>query len=244
MSSCLGPCAPVLNRPVTVRTTGPVAGSWASAGTELLLVITEQPARVNCPSLDDDAVETTSATMTVGPAAVHDVAPSTRAEQEKNNIIARRGLIRSANGTATKNFSVKGQDLIKWSPPRSLEGQDRTMPPILDSERLAALGDDLGDAEFLRETVEIYLGELPSRQTAMRNAHSVGDRTDMRDRAHSLGSASAMLGLMELESSCRLVELNAQGADDVELSRLFGDWMNSSERALVAVTAWLSTQGS
>ena len=119
------------------------------------------------------------------------------------------------------------------------------MPPILDSQRLAALGDDLGDAEFLRETVEIYVGEMPSRQTAMRNAHSVGDRSDMRDRAHSLGSASAMLGLMELESSCRLVELRATSADDTELSGLFDHWMNSSERALVAATVWLSTaQGS
>ena len=115
------------------------------------------------------------------------------------------------------------------------------MPPTLDSERLAALGDDLGDVDFLRQTVQIYLAELPSRQSAMRNANSVGDRTGMRDSAHSLGSASAMLGLMELESSCRFVELRAKSANDTELSAMFDQWMKSSERARLAVTAWLST---
>jgi HPt (histidine-containing phosphotransfer) domain-containing protein len=75
----------------------------------------------------------------------------------------------------------------------------------------------------------------------MRSAYSGGDCTDMRDRAHSLGSASAMLGLMELESSCRFVELRAPSADATELSAMFDHWMKSSERARLAVTTWLLT---
>ena len=118
------------------------------------------------------------------------------------------------------------------------------MLPALDTTRLAELGDDLGDAEFLVETVGIFLSELPGRRAAMHTAFHADDRVGMRESAHSLGSASAMLGVLELESTCRAVELRAGDVDAAGLAVLLAQWTSSCDGAQSAVQEWLGAQGS
>ena len=118
------------------------------------------------------------------------------------------------------------------------------MPPVLDRAQLDALGDDLGDVEFLRETVELYLGELPTRRSAMLEAFEVSDRTAVRERAHSLGSASAMLGAAELAAACRAIEHAAAGAQPAELAALRTQWTGACDRTAAALRQWLAPNAS
>ena len=112
------------------------------------------------------------------------------------------------------------------------------MPPVLDVARLAELGVDLGDDEFLKETVDIYLAELPGRQTTMRAAFDSGDRERLRAGAHSLGSASALMGASELASACRAIELRARDATSAELASMFHHWSVACDRTGLAIREW------
>ena len=103
--------------------------------------------------------------------------------------------------------------------------------PALDEQRLADLGEDLGDDDFLQETVSIYLAELPGRRSVMRQAFLIGDREQLRDSAHSLGSASALLGACDLEAACRAVERQALSVDAAGLAALAQTWSRSCELA-------------
>ena len=118
------------------------------------------------------------------------------------------------------------------------------MPLVLDAARLAELGEDLGDLDFLAETVGIYLTELPGRHGAMRDAFAIGDRDRLRAGAHSLGSASALVGALELELACREMELRATQASPAELTALYDRWSASCGRTETAVRGWLEGQGS
>jgi HPt (histidine-containing phosphotransfer) domain-containing protein len=113
-----------------------------------------------------------------------------------------------------------------------------------DAGRLTELGEDLGDQEFLQQTVAVYLAELPGRTAMMHHAVRTDDRRLLEESAHSLGSASAMLGALELADACRSVEQHAGTADMDSLMVLVDLWTSSVDRAEVALGQWLSTQGS
>ena len=118
------------------------------------------------------------------------------------------------------------------------------MAPVLNFQILDELGDDLGDADFLRDTIAGYLTELPRRQADMRAAFDENDRPELRGQAHSLGSASLMLGAVELAGACASIERSALTADPSELMGLFEVWVDASERTAVAMGDWLAVQGS
>ena len=113
-----------------------------------------------------------------------------------------------------------------------------------DAGRLTELGDDLGDPEFLRQTVEVYLQELPGRAAMMHHAVRTDERMLLEESAHSLGSASAMLGALELSDACRSIERQAAVVDLDRLMVLVDLWTSSVERADTALRQWLSAQGS
>ncbi len=113
-----------------------------------------------------------------------------------------------------------------------------------DAGRLTELGDDLGDLEFLRQTVRVYLEELPGRAAMMHHAVRTDDRTLIEDSAHSLGSASAMLGAVELADACRALEQQAATEDMDRIMVLVDLWTSSLDRAEAALRQWLSAQGS
>jgi len=117
------------------------------------------------------------------------------------------------------------------------------MEIALDVARLADLIDDVGDLAFVQETVGVYLAELPGRRDAIVAAAENGDLGRLRNEAHSLGSASAMIGAAELLTICRRIE-GIQSADDTaDLSAMMADWPAVCARAEAALTRWLRTDG-
>jgi HPt (histidine-containing phosphotransfer) domain-containing protein len=118
------------------------------------------------------------------------------------------------------------------------------MAPVLDMRILDELGEDLGDADFLREIVVGYLAELPDRQQEMRSAFERGDRPGLRARAHSLGSASLMLGAVNLAAACASMERSALTVDSAGLAQIFDEWVSACRHTEPALSEWLSIQGS
>ncbi len=74
----------------------------------------------------------------------------------------------------------------------------------LDMAAVDALVLDIGDESLVRETMQTYLDELPQRIAAM----TVGsdEQRSIREAAHSLKSASAMLGASQMAALCLDVE--------------------------------------
>jgi HPt (histidine-containing phosphotransfer) domain-containing protein len=118
------------------------------------------------------------------------------------------------------------------------------MTTVLDADRLTALGEDLGEAEFVEQTLRIYLGELPKRQAAMNAALRADDRGAMSGVAHSLKSASALFGAYEVEAICLTVELQAPTMDGVHLASTVDELNAACDRVRTAMNAWLAAQGS
>ena len=113
------------------------------------------------------------------------------------------------------------------------------MLPVLDHEQLDALGDDLGDVDFLRETVEMYLSELPGRKSLMQQAYTGTDLPGLVEIAHSLGSSSAMLGGAQLATACRAIEHRAATAEPGELAELMRVWDEACDRTDGAMREWV-----
>lgn len=80
--------------------------------------------------------------------------------------------------------------------------------PALNDDALAALILDIGDEELVRETLHTYLTELPHRVAAM--DLDGADQSQTREAAHSLKSASAMLGATRMATLCLDVEVAAR----------------------------------
>ena len=118
------------------------------------------------------------------------------------------------------------------------------MNSVLDADRLAALGHDLGEAEFVEQTLRIYLGELPKRQAAMNAALRADDRSAMSGVAHSLKSASALFGAYEVEGICRTVELQAPTLNELDLASAVDELNAACDRVRTAMIGWLEAQGS
>ncbi len=118
------------------------------------------------------------------------------------------------------------------------------MTAVLDPDRLAALGEDLGEPEFVEQTLRIYLAELPKRQQAIAAALAADDRGSISGVAHSLKSASALFGADEVQGICLSLELQA-AALPAEVLVLRVDELNlACQRAQAAMLAWLAAQGS
>ena len=89
-------------------------------------------------------------------------------------------------------------------------GEATTAPPssaALDMAVVEALVLDIGDEALVRETMRTYLEELPQRIAAI--AADTGDQRAVREAAHSLKSASAMLGATHMSALCLEVETAA-----------------------------------
>jgi HPt (histidine-containing phosphotransfer) domain-containing protein len=84
--------------------------------------------------------------------------------------------------------------------------QESTMG-ILDPAALENLREMVGgDAEFIAELMDTFLGDAPRMLSDMHQALEDGDATVLRRAAHSLKSNSAEFGAMALSSLCRELE--------------------------------------
>jgi HPt (histidine-containing phosphotransfer) domain-containing protein len=87
---------------------------------------------------------------------------------------------------------------------------DQTGDPI-DAATVARLLDSVGgDASFVDELVDAYLGDAPVHLTAIGTAIAAGSSEDLVRPAHTLKSSSATVGALGLSAVARELELNAR----------------------------------
>jgi len=90
---------------------------------------------------------------------------------------------------------------------------DRTpdQADAIDAATVARLLDSVGgDASFVDELVDAYLGDAPSHLTAIGAAIAAGSAEDLVRPAHTLKSSSATVGALGLSTIAQELELNAR----------------------------------
>lgn len=109
----------------------------------------------------------------------------------------------------------------------------------VDVEVLSSLADELGAADALVQVVEAYIAQLPLRTKAIEHGIEEGDERAVTVAAHSLASASALVGVHGVAAAARRLErdpTSAQTAGSVlalldRIPALLGDAL---ERVLYA----------
>lgn len=79
-------------------------------------------------------------------------------------------------------------------------------------DRYRDLGDD-GSPDIVREIVETYLEDLPTRARAIVDAVSSGNAKEFHREAHNLKGSSASIGAVALAAICN--ELETIGREDL-----------------------------
>jgi HPt (histidine-containing phosphotransfer) domain-containing protein len=102
-------------------------------------------------------------------------------------------------------------------------------PALVDRAVLDALLADVGgDAEFVAELVQTYLGDAPSNLRDIEAAIAAGDSAALVRPAHTLKSSSASVGAMRLSAIARSLE--AAGREgravglEAELATVLAAW--------------------
>ena len=111
-------------------------------------------------------------------------------------------------------------------------------PPVLDEGTLAELAASVGgDASFVVELVETYLGDAPQQIAEIQAAAAANDAAALVRPAHTLKSSSATVGALRLAGRSRRLEvagrsevIDAPAARDA-LAGLAAEW-EATSRAL------------
>jgi signal peptidase I len=109
---------------------------------------------------------------------------------------------------------------------------------VLDTAVLSVLADDLGDASRLRAFLDLWTSMLTGRVSALRDALAVDDQEKALDRALSLRSSSAMIGLTSLTAAAAVLEQHLQDRDLAAARGAFAAVETAIEPARQAVTAY------
>ena len=98
--------------------------------------------------------------------------------------------------------------LTRWSPTEPAGGETVSETAVIDGATFAELvASTGGDAEFVRELIDTYLGDAPELFAQMRTALAAGDAEAFRRAAHSLKSNSATLGALTLSEQAKELEM-------------------------------------
>ena len=104
---------------------------------------------------------------------------------------------------------------------------------------LADLSDQLGGPEAAREIVALYLEELPGRLQRV-----TGDDLDEATRgAHSLKSASGLVGLADLSDACADLESALRDAPSAPRPDLVERVCGRAPAGEAALRTWLASEG-
>lgn len=112
------------------------------------------------------------------------------------------------------------------------------MQEPLDRSAIDGLVDDLGDRDTVRAVAEVYLAQLPTRLGELR-ASVPGDADTCRRVAHTLKSASAVLGLGGVSRVCRNLE-EAVDADPAAVPALLRELEAVADDGESHLRDWLS----
>ncbi len=127
-----------------------------------------------------------------------------------------------------------------WRSPkaRARDAAKEQTASVLDTAVLTALADDLGDASRLRTFLDLWTSMLTGRVSSLRDALAVDDSGTALDRALSLRSSSAMIGLTSLATAAAVLEQHVQDGDLAAARSALAAVETSIEPARQAVTAY------
>jgi signal transduction histidine kinase/CheY-like chemotaxis protein len=117
------------------------------------------------------------------------------------------GYVLKPTTTAELHIGItKVLERLPGQAPVQVPSQRRSSDVTLDTGVLQELGEDLGDPGLVRDTVGIYLEELPGRLVEIHRSYGEGSSDAVRSAAHALKGASAMLGAQRLSAMCAQME--------------------------------------
>lgn len=117
-------------------------------------------------------------------------------------------------------------------------GDDAAGPDLPD---LSGLVEQMGDEALAADIVEVYLDALPERVEALEAARG-GVREDTVRVAHSLKSASALVGLSALSARSAALEAAAKTPDDT-VPGLLEEVLALTGPAEAGLREWLAAHG-
>ena len=109
--------------------------------------------------------------------------------------------------------------------------------PDIDAARLEeATG---GDAEFMRELLELFLGDVQTHVDALAAAVSAGNTADAKQAAHTIKGSSSNVGAARVQKIAFAMERAAIGGDQAELQRKMFELRDAIARLGPAIQAIL-----
>ncbi len=113
-------------------------------------------------------------------------------------------------------------------PPEAIMPKATRSPGPIDLTVLEGFRDlqEPGAPDVITEFIDLFLGDLPSRLIAIREAATLGDTEQARAAAHALKSSSAYIGALQLSRKCKELEAAAR-AGDLELALQFSEEVES-----------------
>lgn len=124
------------------------------------------------------------------------------------------------------------------APPVTVEtgagARDDAMTPLDLKDALGRAG---GDARFLKETFQIFLGDLDGKRVDIDAAISAGRSEDARRLAHSLKGAAASVGAAQVASAALRLEMATKEGDLASAKAACADLADAAARLPEALTA-------
>lgn len=113
------------------------------------------------------------------------------------------------------------------------------MPTVLDATMLETLRESAGgDAEFLNELLDTFLGEATQLLTEAQQALARGEAAALRRAAHSLKSSSASFGALAFSELCATLEGLAKNGQLAEAAELLTQAQAEYAQTQIALEAW------
>ena len=94
-----------------------------------------------------------------------------------------------------------------YNPARMAQTITIDRPAVIDLSYLES--SSFGERELLVRTIDILLDQLPEQSADLCRALATGDMVGLRLAAHSLKSATSMLGMQHVGESLRQIEASA-----------------------------------
>jgi HPt (histidine-containing phosphotransfer) domain-containing protein len=112
---------------------------------------------------------------------------------------------------------------------------------LLDTARIEALVDEIGDRVLVCEALQTFVDEVPGRLTAITAALASGDDPEIKSAAHALGSPAAMLGAVGVRTATRAMQEAATEGRTEHYAALHADIEQITAETVTALRAYLAT---
>lgn len=119
-------------------------------------------------------------------------------------------------------------------------GRAGDAPDPVNRRRLAMLQDADGAGGLVAELVELFVGDVPPRLEAMRQALSARDPEALTRTAHSLKGSAATLGADGMAELCRQMEAYGRAGEVPQAEGLLESLEVEFERVKRSLVEWVA----